>query len=116
MRAQLLEKHGSSGNSSGLTNIPPWGSSGSSDDGLAIDFGDEAEEIEEGEDEDEDEAPGKELPLRQGSVVGQSPRGMMSGLAVEQTAWSIARLGVDPPEDWAALFLATSFEVMPRLR
>ena len=53
-------------------------------------------------------------PRRRKPAVGPSPA--MSGLAVEQTAWSLARLGASPPDDWAGLFLATSYEAMPGLR
>jgi hypothetical protein len=119
MRAQLLDSTGLDAESRSNASDPD--PDGDSDLGSA--YGSRVEQDEGGADGTEivdDDAEALDGGLgprkRRASVAVESSPPAMSGLAVERTAWSLARLGVSPPDGWAALFLATSYEAMPGLR
>ena len=53
-----------------------------------------------------------------GTEMGQNSTslGPVMGLVLEQTSWSLARLQVQPPQEWSDLFLDLAFDAMPGMR
>ena len=116
MRAQLLDSTGLDAESRSNASDPDGDSDLGSANGSRVEQDEGGADGTERVDDAEALDGGLRPRKRRASVaVGSSPPAM-SGLAVERTAWSLARLGVSPPDGWAALFLAMSYEAMPGLR